>query len=90
MKFTQVGEMRRLATLQIKEVRASQVPDDVQLLNDLVAEGLVVGTPPQDYDDSYCLTYARKHDGFVVSNDLYRCRFGHLFTRIFKCFQRPY
>lgn len=70
--------MRRLAILQIKEVRAAQVPDDVQLLNDLVSEGLVVGTPPQDYDDSYCLTYARKHDGFVVSNDLYRYRIDHI------------
>ena len=28
--------------------------------------------PPQDYDDSYCIGYARSHGGCVMSNDLYR------------------
>ena len=27
---------------------------------------------PQDYDDSYCIHYARAHGGCVMSNDLYR------------------
>ena len=27
---------------------------------------------PQDYDDSYCIQYARKHDACIVSNDKYR------------------
>lgn len=28
--------------------------------------------PPQTDDDSYCVSYARQHDGFVVSNDMFR------------------
>ena len=42
------------------------------LLRRLEAESLLVLTPPQDYDDSYCLSYARSHGGCVLSNDLYR------------------
>lgn len=33
---------------------------------------LQIPTPPQDYDDSYCIKYAHKHGGFVVTNDKYR------------------
>lgn len=54
------------------EVRAAQIPDDIPLLQELVAQGTLVGTPPQDYDDSYCITYARHKGGYVVTNDLYR------------------
>ena len=42
------------------------------LLRKLEAEGSLVVTPPQDYDDSYCIHYARAHGGCVMSNDLYR------------------
>ena len=42
------------------------------LLRRLEAESLLVLTPPQDYDDSYCISYARSHGGCVLSNDLYR------------------
>ena len=42
------------------------------LLRRLEAESLLVLTPPQDYDDSYCVSYARSHGGCVLSNDLYR------------------
>ena len=48
------------------------MPDDVPLLRRLEAESLLVLTPPQDYDDSYCIHYARAHGGCVMSNDLYR------------------
>lgn len=27
---------------------------------------------PQDYDDSYCITYARAHGGVILTNDMYR------------------
>jgi len=37
------------------------------------ARGWSSGTPSQDYDDSYCITYAKRHDGYVISNDMYRC-----------------
>ena len=38
----------------------------------LVKSGVVSLTPPQDYDDSYCIEYARKHKGVIVTNDMYR------------------
>ena len=37
------------------DVRSSQLPDDVTLLRQLEAAGVLVGTPPQDYDDAYCI-----------------------------------
>lgn len=57
------------------QVRAASIPDDVSLLQQLVLEGVVIGTPPQDYDDSYCIAYAKQHDGYLVTNDLYRFRY---------------
>lgn len=48
------------------------VPDDINYLNKLYSEGLVVQTPPQDYDDSYVIQYAKKYDSFIVTNDMYR------------------
>ena len=48
------------------------LPDDLPYLYGLVGKGLVVKSPPQDYDDSYCIQYAKKHDAFIVSNDLFR------------------
>ena len=41
-------------------------------LQRLEAAQQLVLTPPQDYDDSYCISYARTHGGCVMSNDLYR------------------
>ncbi|KDO27176.1 hypothetical protein SPRG_07424 [Saprolegnia parasitica CBS 223.65] len=38
----------------------------------LVAEGKLVLTPPQAHDDYYVIDYAIKHDGFVVTNDMFR------------------
>ena len=37
----------------------------ISVLVGKVALGHVVGTPSQDYDDSYTITYARMHDGYV-------------------------
>ena len=54
------------------DIRASRIPDNIALLQELVGKGLVIGTPSQDYDDSYCITYAKRHEGYVVSNDMYR------------------
>ena len=48
------------------------LPDDLPYLYGLVSKGLVVKSPPQDYDDSYCIQYAKKHDAFIVSNDMFR------------------
>ena len=46
-------------------------PDDPAALHALAAEGLLVETPLGDYDDSYCIAYARRHGGILVSNDRY-------------------
>ena len=55
------------------QVNPTQVPDDVALLARLVDAGKLVLTPAQDYDDSYCIAYARAHAGsVVVTNDRYR------------------
>ena len=34
--------------------------------------GRLVATPQNDYDDSYTITYAKDHNGYIVSNDRYR------------------
>mmetsp|Transcript_84613 Transcript_84613/g.226140 ORF Transcript_84613/g.226140 Transcript_84613/m.226140 type:complete len:764 (-) Transcript_84613:171-2462(-) len=49
-----------------------RVPDDIQLLWDLVKKKILVVTPPQDYDDSYAIAHARRNEGCIVTNDLYR------------------
>ena len=64
--------MRRAAALNIGNVRASKVPDDVHLLKQLFNHGIIVSTPAQDYDDSYTINYARQRNGYVISNDMYR------------------
>ncbi|RLN57024.1 hypothetical protein BBJ29_001351 [Phytophthora kernoviae] len=51
---------------------AAKIPDDVALLERMVHEGVLIPTPSQDYDDSYSIQYAGLHDGFVVTNDLFR------------------
>ena len=33
---------------------------------------MIILTPPQDYDDSYCISYAKTHEGSMVTNDIYR------------------
>lgn len=50
----------------------AKMPDDVPLLQSMVEAGLLIPTPAQDYDDSYCIQYAGMHDGCVVTNDLFR------------------
>eukprot|EP00005_Dracoamoeba_jomungandri_P010311 CAMPEP_0174274876 /NCGR_PEP_ID=MMETSP0439-20130205/59511_1 /TAXON_ID=0 /ORGANISM="Stereomyxa ramosa, Strain Chinc5" /LENGTH=520 /DNA_ID=CAMNT_0015366919 /DNA_START=660 /DNA_END=2222 /DNA_ORIENTATION=+ len=45
--------------------------DDLPYLNRLIDQGLIVLTPAQDYDDSYCIEYGKSHAGVIVSNDRY-------------------
>jgi len=46
--------------------------DSVSALKELVASDDIVLTPPQADDDSFIITYAADHNGFVVSNDMFR------------------
>jgi hypothetical protein len=41
-------------------------------ITELIAEELIVFTPPQDYDDSYTLQLAQNRNGIIVSNDMFR------------------
>lgn len=45
------------------QVKASRLPDDVPLLRSMVDDGLLISTPPQDYDDSYSIKYAMAKHG---------------------------
>lgn len=38
----------------------------------MVQARLLIGTPPQDYDDSYTIKYAKLNNGYLVTNDMYR------------------
>ena len=43
-----------------------------RVLSSYVASGMVVFTPRDDNDDAYMISYAREHDGWILSNDRYR------------------
>ncbi|KAK3233456.1 hypothetical protein CYMTET_56248 [Cymbomonas tetramitiformis] len=65
-----VGGMRAATKLGLAD-NPARIPDNIALIQDLVERGLLVLTPPQDYDDSYCIAYARNHGGYIVTNDRY-------------------
>ncbi|ETI50968.1 hypothetical protein F441_05606 [Phytophthora nicotianae CJ01A1] len=68
----QSDEERREREEQGEVLTASKIPDDVALLEHLMHKGVLIPTPPQDYDDSYSIQYAGLHNGYVVTNDLFR------------------
>ena len=47
----------------------------------MAEEGIMVKTPAQDYDDSYCIQYARQCDAFIVTNDKFRDYLKKIETR---------
>lgn len=57
--YEEVGKNKKLAEMGIKSTKASKLPDSVSALNRLLKKGVMVKTPAQDYDDSYCISYAR-------------------------------
>ncbi len=71
LRYDTVGAQKRMAGIGF-DVSPTKLPDDVSLLQEMVDEGLLIATPPQDYDDAYCIQYAGTHDGCVVTNDLFR------------------
>ena len=56
----------------LKNVKVSKLPDSVATLNKMAEKGVMVKTPAQDYDDSYCIQYARQTNAFIVTNDKFR------------------
>lgn len=63
---------RKPASGEVKLHEFLPMADNLELLNELVDDGMIVLTPAQDYDDSYCIEYAKKHHACIVSNDRYR------------------
>ena len=58
LDLDKVAERKRVARLGggfASDAKARQLPDDVQLLRSLQGAGIIVGTPPQDYDDAYSI-----------------------------------
>lgn len=38
----------------------------------MAQKGILIKTPPQDYDDSYAIAFAKQHQAFIVTNDMFR------------------
>ena len=58
--------------MNLKEIKASKIPDDMTLLHKLLANDYLVKTPSQDYDDSYCIQYTKNLNAFIITNDKFR------------------
>lgn len=71
MKYRSVGETVRTKKAGFK-VNLARIPDNVDILKQLAAQGYLSLTPPQDHDDAYIIRYAQNHNGCIISNDLYR------------------
>jgi ribonuclease ZC3H12 len=71
--YAEVGKQKKLQDLGLKQAKAQKIPDSVQTLLQLKSEGVMVSTPSQDYDDSYCIQYAKQAaHACIVSNDKFR------------------
>lgn len=67
-----MSQRKKQAQMGLKNVKVSKLPDSVATLNKMADKGVMVKTPSQDYDDSYCIQYARQSDAFIVTNDKFR------------------
>ena len=64
------------------KMNKAQIPDDMTLMSQLKDEGYLITTPSQDYDDSYCIQYAKKLNAFIVTNDKFRDYIDSLFESL--------
>eukprot|EP01022_Parablepharisma_sp_SALTPOND_P004379 TRINITY_DN120186_c0_g1_i1.p1 TRINITY_DN120186_c0_g1~~TRINITY_DN120186_c0_g1_i1.p1 ORF type:complete len:897 (-),score=116.01 TRINITY_DN120186_c0_g1_i1:5354-8044(-) len=67
-----VIELAKLYKANPASSKASKIPDNVSMLKEMHKKGIIVTTPSQDYDDTYCIEYAKKHGGYIVTNDKFR------------------
>jgi len=56
----------------VKQPKGPQHPDNVTALWELKQKGFILTMPVGIYDESYCIAYARKRKGVIVSNNRYR------------------
>ncbi|KAJ0402075.1 hypothetical protein ATCC90586_000260 [Pythium insidiosum] len=69
--YVETDALRRFSS-NSRRRRERVAPEDASILQDMMSAGVLVSTPAQDSDDIYCIHYARRHDAFVVTNDLFR------------------
>ena len=55
LDYKQVSQRKKQASMGLKNVKSSKMPDSVATLIQLEQKGVMVKTPAQDYDDSYCI-----------------------------------
>eukprot|EP00357_Protocruzia_adherens_P011238 CAMPEP_0114987488 /NCGR_PEP_ID=MMETSP0216-20121206/9036_1 /TAXON_ID=223996 /ORGANISM="Protocruzia adherens, Strain Boccale" /LENGTH=817 /DNA_ID=CAMNT_0002350093 /DNA_START=362 /DNA_END=2815 /DNA_ORIENTATION=+ len=71
LSYEKVASYKRAAKASF-EISKAKMPDDVGMLIELKRQGFIATTPAQDYDDSYCIEYAKKNNSCIVSNDRYK------------------
>mmetsp|Transcript_7395 Transcript_7395/g.6660 ORF Transcript_7395/g.6660 Transcript_7395/m.6660 type:complete len:167 (-) Transcript_7395:39-539(-) len=72
LSYDRVIQKKKFNAMSMNEKKMAQIPDNMALMHTLVKQGLIVQTPSQDYDDSYCIQYAKSHSALVVTNDKFR------------------
>lgn len=70
LDFDIVAGQKRAASAGL-DWSPSRTPDNVEMLLKLQQEGVLVGCPSWDYDDSYTIKYAKAKDGCIITNDRY-------------------
>ncbi|CAK4656861.1 hypothetical protein AeMF1_015641 [Aphanomyces euteiches] len=75
---TKAATPRTARTLSSAEMELDQ-KFEMSLIQQLVLAEKVVLTPPQAHDDLFIIDYAMKHNGFVVTNDMFR---DHVATKM--------
>ena len=54
--YEQVADKLKMKKMNLNiEIKASQIPDDMNLMMKLLNNDYLISTPSQDYDDSYCI-----------------------------------
>lgn len=72
LRSDKLAEVNRLMKLKIGEQGQCEVPNDTYMLNEFIKEGIVKGVTVSEYNEAYCLVYARKNDAILLSNDNFR------------------
>jgi len=59
----------RKEQLKFHGAEAKRIPKGIDILEQLDSQGVLIKTPPWDYDDAYCIQFAKQKEGIIVSND---------------------
>ena len=72
LRSDKLAEINRFTKLKIGEQGRCEVPNDIYMLNDYTRDGIVKGITVKEYNEAYCLVYARRNDAVLVTNDNFR------------------